>query len=220
MKGLDYNQNLNAVGTALTYDQNLNLNITSQPPGFTVNPSTGLMEIAGADTQNYTENPYNAGADYAFSGNIKAADGSFVQYDWVLDLVTAASNLAPNLTDMVINGLIGDTLTGTMVGFDPEGNGLTWFLQSLVGAGMDATNFTFNAVTQAFSFDTTGFSVGSYVANIGASDGALNGFGAITFNLANKPPKDGSSSVPEPSAIMLMLIAGLALRFNSKKMKK
>jgi len=209
-----YNQNLNAVGVGLTYDQALNVGITSQPPWFVVDPVTVLMQIDGTDTATYMQNTANDGADYAFSGNIKATDGSFVQYDWVLDVVTAASNLAPDLTDIVINGLVGDIFNGTMVGNDPEGNALTWFVQSLIG--IDLTNFIFDINTQAFSFDSSSLTAGTYIANIGASDGALNGFGAITFNLSNAQPKD-PTTVPEPSAIMLFLIAGLALSFTNKK---
>lgn len=205
VKGSEYSQNLNAVGVGLTYDQVLNTDINSQPPGFTVDPNTGQMHVSAANTNTWSENN-TLGADYGFSGNIKATDGSFTQYDWVFDLVTAASNLAPNLTDIVINGLVGSTLTGTMSGIDPEGNALTWFVQSLLGAGMNLTNFVFNAATQEFSFDTSGLSAGQYIANIGANDGALNGFGSITFNLS-------TSSIPEPSALLLFgLAAGLLVR--------
>lgn len=209
--GSDYDQNLNAVGVGLTYDQLLNVDINSQPPGFTVDTATGQMHIPAASTATYGQNASNDGADYAFSGNIKATDGSFTQFDWVFDVVTAASNLAPNLTDIVINGLVGSTLTGTMTGADPEGNALTWFVQSLLGAGMNLTNFAFNAATQEFSFDTSGLSAGQYIANIGANDGALNGFGSITFNLS-------TSSIPEPSALLLFgLAAGLLVRTRKSK---
>ena len=216
VSGADYDQNLNAVGVGLTYDQVLNVDISSQPPGFTIDPITGAMHIPGASTGTYNQNPSNDGADYAFSGNITATDGSFVGFDWVFDVVTAASNLAPNINDIVINGLVGDTFNGVMTGADPEGNMLTWFQQSLIGAGINAANFTFNALTQAFSFNTTGLNVGQYIANIGASDGALNGFGSITFNLTN--PTTPPTGIPEPSAFLLFLLAG-GLLFRSKKAK-
>ncbi|GAA5141497.1 PEP-CTERM sorting domain-containing protein [Thalassotalea piscium] len=212
--GTDYNQNLNAVGVGLTYDQALNTFINTQPPGFTVDPVTGAMHIPAASTSTYGQNTSNDGADYAFSGNIKAADGSFTQFDWVFDVVTSASNLAPNIVDMVIDGLVGDTLSGTLVGADPEGNTLNWFVQSLIGAGINMSNFTFDTLTQAFSFDTTGLNVGQYIANIGASDGALNGFGSITFNLTNAP----TTSVPEPSTILLFGLA-TALLMRTRKAK-
>ena len=216
VSGADYDQNLNAVGVGLTYDQVLNVGIAGQPPGFTVDPMTGAMHIPGASTGTYNQNANNDGADYAFSGNIKATDGSFVEFDWVFDVVTAASNLAPNINDIVINGLVGDTFNGVMTGADPEGNMLTWFQQSLIGAGINAANFTFNALTQAFSFNTTGLNVGQYIANIGASDGALNGFGSITFNLTN--PTTPPTGIPEPSAFLLFLLAG-GLLFRAKKAK-
>lgn len=203
--GSEYEQNFNAVGVGLTYDQELNVGINSQTPGFTVDPLTGQMHISATDTAALTENN-SLGADYAFSGNIKAADGSFTQFDWVFDVVTVASNLAPNIVDVVVNGLVGDTLSGVLSGFDPEANALSWFTQSLIGTGINLTNFTFDEVTQAFSFDTTGLTAGQYIANIGASDGALNGFGAITFNVNNIPP---STSVPEPSTILLFGLASI-----------
>ena len=211
--GADYDQNLNAVGIDLAYDQALNIEINSQPPGFTIDPTTGQMNIPAASTATYGQNTSNNdGADYAFSGNIKAGDDSFTQFDWVFDVVTTATNLAPNLMDMTVNGLIGDILTGTMTGFDPEGNTLTWFIQSVLG--FDLSRFTFDPNTQEFSLDTTGMTAGQYVANIGANDGALNGFGAITFNLANPT----GAKIPEPSVVVLLLIAGgLLFRVRTAK---
>ncbi len=113
----------------------------------------------------------------------------------------------------VFNGLVGGTFNGTITGSDDVGI-VSWFLQSLVGAGIDATNFTFDTLTQAFSFDSSGLTAGTYIANIGASDGALNGFGSITFNL-----RDGSTGqIPEPSAILLFgLAAGLLVRTRKAK---
>lgn len=211
--GQDYNQNLNAVGTGLTYDQALNIGINAQPPGFTIDPATGQMFIAAADTAGMSNSSADVGADYAFSGNIFGANGTFTQFDWVFDVVTQASNLAPNLNDIVINGLVGDTFNGVMTGVDPEGNALTWFIQSLIGIGINMTNFSFDPLTQAFSFNSSGLSAGTYIANIGANDGALNGFGAITFNLSNRP----STGIPEPSVLALLVVAFGMLRFSRAK---
>ncbi len=89
IKGADYNGNLGAVagpGLTLSYNQTLNENINSQPPGFTVNAATGALHIPAASTAGYLDNPSgNVGADYAFSGNILASDGSSVEFDWLFD---------------------------------------------------------------------------------------------------------------------------------------
>ena len=96
LRGVAYSGNLGAVsgsGLTLTYDQVLNQNINSQPLGFSVNSTTGALTIDAASTlAGYSDNPSgNIGADRAFSGNIKASDGSFVEFDWLFDGVNSLS---------------------------------------------------------------------------------------------------------------------------------
>jgi len=206
VRGANYSDNLGATsgsGQTLTYNQNLNQNINSQPPGFTINPTTGQLTIPAASTATYLDNPTgNVGADYAFSGNIIASDGSSVEFDWLFDAVNTAGNLAPDVDDVVINALVGSTINHTVTGSDPNGDPLTWSLDSfsaLCGAAP-----SFDPSTQGFSWNSTGCAPGTYIAQIRASDGSLTDVGSVTINLAT----NGQTTVFEP-ATLLTFGAGL-----------
>jgi hypothetical protein len=206
LRNANYSDNLGAVsgsGHTLTYNQNLNQNINSQPPGFVIDPNTGQLTIPAADTATYLDNPSgNIGADYAFSGNILSSDGSSVEFDWLFDAVDATSNLAPDVDDAVINALVGSTVTHTVTGSDPNSDPLTWDLLSFSGACGGPFNFDPN--TQGISWNTAGCGVGTYIANVRASDGSLTDVGTITINLTS----DGTTPVFEP-ATLLSFGAGL-----------
>lgn len=220
IRGLNYSDNLGAVsgsGQTLTYDQALSLSVNSQIPGFVINPATGQMTIAAADTANMTyDNPNNLGADYGFSGNINASDGSSVEFEWLFDAVnTGSGNLAPTVNDMVINVFQGDVLNATVTGTDPEGQPLTWNLQSLFGPG-NTSAFNFNNLTQLISWDTAGVALGQYIANIRASDGSLSDVGTITINVVNRP----SGNIPEPGILSLLGLGILSLGFIRRRKVK
>ena len=221
LAGNDYSQNLNATsadGYTLTYDQALNQNINSQIPGFTVDTTTGQLTIVGdANRAQITDNTlYNAGADAAFSGNIFANDGgSFVEFDWMFDGVNAAANQAPTVDDATINALVGGgPISYTFTGMDPEDASVTWDPQLVLGAGFDFATPTFDVNTQLLSWDTTGYSAGSYLIQARAFDSQNVGdYGLLTVNLSDNttlPP----SSVPEPGTLLLLGLgfAGLSLR--------
>jgi hypothetical protein len=103
VRGTAYSDNLGANpggSLTLTYDQVLNPSILAQPPGFTINPATGDLSILPIDTTSYLNNPSNVGADYAFSGSIRASDGSLVQFDWLFDAVSPCPvNCLPDTDD-------------------------------------------------------------------------------------------------------------------------
>ena len=222
IKGSDYNGNLGAVagpGLTLTYNQTLNENINSQPPGFTVNGTTGALHIPAASTAGYLDNPSaNVGADYAFSGNILASDGSSVEFDWLFDAVAQGSgNLAPQVTDAAIAIILGDTASHTFIGMDPEGSPLTWLFVNFFGPGIPALAPTFDPLTQLFSWDSTGSMLGVYQAQIQASDGLLTDIGVLTILVTS----GGTSAVPEP-ATLLLVGSGIAAaaRYRRKKTAK
>lgn len=207
VRGSDYSGNLGAVagpGLTLSYDQVLN-DIPSQPSGFTIDPATGQLFISAADTAGYLDNSRgNIGADYAFSGHINASDGSSVEFDWLFDAVnTGSGNLAPVVTDAIINALVGDTINFTFAATD-DGNpnppgGLTWSFIGFLGGG--ATAPTFDPVTHQFLWDSTGSAAGTYVAQVQASDGALTDIGLLTINLGTTEP---GGQVPEPATLSLL----------------
>jgi len=220
-RGNTYMQNLNAVGgpgITLTYDNNLNTNgggNFTQTPGFTIDTNTGLMTIPAADTAGLTDNTSNDGADYLFSGNIKASDGSFVEYDWLWDAVNSTGqNAPPTVNDIIVNALVGDTISEIMTAIDPDGDPLTWDFLSFLGGG--ANSPTFDSLTQLFEWDSTGSAVGQYIANIRANDGSFTDVGTVTINLTTgtKPPPPTNpppTNVPEPGILALLSMGLLGM---------
>jgi hypothetical protein len=225
VRGSDYSGSLGAVagpGLTLSYDQVLN-DIPSQPPGFTIDPATGQLFISAANTATYLDNSSgNIGADYAFSGNITASDGSRVEFDWLFDAVdTGSVNLAPSVTDAVVNALVGDTINFTFNATDdgnpnPPGS-LTWSFIGFLGGGANAP--TFNALTQAFEWDSTGSTLGTYVAQVQVSDGLLTDIGLLTINLGSD---GGTPQIPEPGTLSLLGLGliGFGIAGRRKRAKK
>lgn len=226
VRGTAYNDNLDALagaGLTLSYDQVLNAGISSQPPGFTINTTTGAMHIPAASTTlaNYPDNTSgNTGADAAFSGNIKASDGSFVEFEWLFDAVATAGNLAPSINDAIINALVGDSLNTVISAVDdglpnPPGT-LTWADIGLLGALGTCSNApVFNTSTQAFTWDTTNCTPGTFIYQVQTSDSEKSDFGTLTINLSNQGP----GVVPEPTTLSLLGLGALSLFAFSRRRK-
>ncbi|MBT9611974.1 MAG: PEP-CTERM sorting domain-containing protein [Burkholderiales bacterium] len=225
LRGANYNGNLGALGGAgltLSYDQALNAPIASQPPGFTINAATGALNISAANTATYVDNPTsNIGADYSFSGNIFARDGSGalqgqVEFEWLFDAVNTSSNNAPTVNDLIINALIGDTVNATVTATDdglPSGL-INWVDIGLLGGLGTCTNApSFNTGTQAFSWNTAGCTAGTYIYQVQASDTLLTDFGTITVNLGQR------QGVPEPATLSLFGLGVLALGAFARRRK-
>ena len=132
-RGVNYSDNLGAVsgsGHTLSYGLHTNTGISSQATGLSID-STGTLSIDAASTSTYADNGSNLGADMAFSGSISSSDGSMVEFDWLFDGVDAtAHNSSPVVQDIVINALVGDDISTTVLGTDPDGNPLTWDMLS------------------------------------------------------------------------------------------
>ena len=220
IRGNVYNDSLGAVagnGGTLTYDNALSEGIfPASTPAYTVT-AAGELHITSAVTATMThDNPIasNPGADYEFSGNIYNSDGSSIEFEWMWDAVDGGTNnnLAPVVNDMVLNVLQGDVLNATVTGSDPDGDPLTWSLLNFFGTG-DNGLFTFDPVTQAIMWDTTGAGLGTYIANVRASDGSLTDVGTITINVLG-------SRVPEPGILALLGLGFTGLAFTRRRKNK
>jgi len=208
-------QNLSSVSPdalTLSYNQNLNISLTAQAPGFTINPSTGQMTIVPGvgGAANYADNPLESGADAAFSGNILASNGSFVEFDWMFDGVDqGAENLAPTVQDASDSGVVGDYFTHTFTATDPNlpGDVLTWHNLLIAFLGPSAPIApTWNSSTQLFEWDSTGASAGTYIAQVRVADlGGLTDVGSFTIDLTE------ANLVPEPSTWAFAVLGLVAL---------
>ncbi len=203
-----YSDNLGAVspdGLTLTYNQNLNDNINSQAPGFSINTTTGELTIAAgspgaADYADHHQSQ-NAGADAAFSGNIIASNGSFVEFDWMFDGVDGATNTAPTVQNAATSATVGQTVSHTFTATDAEDtpSQLMWdnVLFAFIGA-TPAISPVWNGALQLFTWDTTGSAPGTYIAQVRVRDtGGLTDVGSLTMTLQ-------ASNVPEPASLALL----------------
>lgn len=220
VNGTPYSDNLDVIGNVTYDDTYLATGMSSQAAGMSID-ATGQIEIANP---NYADNLSNPGADQAFSGEINAADGSSVEFVWLFDAVDQASNFAPSITDTVIDALVGDTISETIVATDPDGDPITMsFINFLDEFGNPVLNSAFDPNTFMFDWDSTGFDVGTYLAVFEASDGSLTDRGTLTINLTDSTTPPPPPGVSAPSALALGglgLVFAAALRRRKKQSRK
>lgn len=233
-RGQAYSDNLDAVagpGLTLTYGDstpNPTQGVSGiTPPGYALDSTTGQITIDAASTAGYLDNSSNpsGGADYLFSGEIVAEDGSgqtqgSIEFFWLFDAVdqTGPANRAPTVSDIIVNAVVGDTVMEVVTATDPDGDTVILSLDNFIGTGVDISDLAFNPATGELVWDTTGFAPGTYIATIEGSDGFLTDIGSVRINLTSGP---SSNVVPLPAGVWLILSGmagfGAMRRFKSKK---
>jgi hypothetical protein len=185
-----------------------------------VNPATGALTIAPGSpgVADYTDHSQaqNIGADRAFSGNIVASNGSFVEFDWMFDGVDqGAQNQAPTVLDDFDSGVPGDFFSHTFVATDPDLplDTLTWnaTLFGILGP-TPAIAPVWNSALGQVTWDSTGSPLGTYIFQARISDlGGLTDVGGFSVTL-----------VPEPATLSLaaMAFVGLVLAARRRRGKR
>ena len=215
VRGTTYSDNLDVIGTVTYDDTHVSTGMSSQAAGFSID-ATGQITITNPQ---YADNLSNPGADQAYSGTIDAADGSSVEFVWLFDAVDTGTvtNQAPTVVDDVVNALVGDTISETIVMTDPDLDPVTGsFISFLDGSGsaVNPASYSFTPGTYAFEWDSTGFAAGTYQAVFEGSDGSLTDRGTLTINLT-----EPVAAVSAPSIFALGGLAGLFM-FRSRRNKR
>ena len=221
VRGQIYSDNLDATsgnGLALTYASSTpdtRTGVAAGPDTYAIDAFGNVTidagdEIAGTGTYDISDNtdPRGPGADHAFEGSITNADGSSVEFYWVFDGVDTGgpNNTAPNLDDLVVDVILGQTLNRTIEATDPNtGDTLTLELLSFTGSGESfPAGLSGNSpLSGLFSWDSTGSNVGdSFLAIFETRDnGGLTDRGSLRINVIADP--GGTPAVPLPAGLVL-----------------
>jgi len=234
VRGQAYSDNLDAIaasGLVLSYGDTTsgNTGVAGKAPGQDLDSSGNLTITAAATTSSYPDNG-TTGADVAFQGKITASTATgdergSIEFYWVFDGVDQGSqpNQTPTVSDIVVNATVGDTINEMVTGTDPDvGDTVTLSLSNFFGPGGIAPgNETFtstpgNPANGTFTWDSTGFGVGTYIATIFGTDGTVGDNGTITINLTSGtvPP------IPLPASAFLLGAAGLSLFGLSRRRRR
>ena len=216
--GQNYSDNLDAFsgnGLGLTYSSTTasgDTGVAEGPDTFAIDALGNITidagnEAAGTGTYDISDNTSQPGADHAFEGTISNADGSSVEFYWVFDGVESGgpANNAPNIDDLVVNVILGQTLNQTIEATDPNtGDTLTLDLLSFTGSGESfPAGLSGNSpLSGLFTWDSTGSNVGdSFLAIFETSDGSLTDRGSLRINVIADP--GGTPAVPLPAGLVL-----------------
>jgi len=205
LRGTAYSSSLGAVagaGLSLSYDETITGGVNFQPAGYSISPD-GTIHLTAAGTSAISDNNFNPGADVGYSGAIQASDGSSIEFVWVFDAVDDLN--VPEVEDQVINALVGDSISTTIVGSDPADEALTWDFLSFFGSGVTTGDASFDPDTQLFQWDSTGFGVGQYVASFRATnESGFSDVGTVTINIGMLNGVPDPTPVPVPGSLLLM----------------
>ena len=158
--------------------------------------STGLLEwdTSGA----------SAGQKFAVQLRVDEDDSdNSIPVDFIIEISNAQANQAPTVDGASFNLEVGDVLSHTVTGNDPD-NGpspLSWDPINLITGPQTVSNALFDVNTQLLTWDTAGYATGTYTFFMSNFDGAANGLGQIIVTVSE-------ATVSEPG---MALVFGLGL---------
>lgn len=170
--------------------------------------STGLLEW---DTSGTT-----AGQKFALQLRVDEDDSAnSIPVDFIIEIGNNQANLAPSVDGATFNLEVGDVLSHTVTGNDPD-NGpvdpLLWTLNTITGPEA-VTNATFDPLSQLLVWDTAGYDLGTYTFFVSNFDGAANGLGQIIVNVS-------SSTVAEPGMALVLGLGLVGIAYNRRRKTK
>lgn len=175
--------------------------------GMTVSP-TGLLEW---DTSGTT-----AGQKFALQLRVDEDDSAnSIPVDFIIEIGNVAANQAPTVDGATFNLEVGDVLSHTVTGNDPD-NGpvdpMTWALNTITGPET-VTDATFDPLSQLLIWDTTGYDLGTYTFFVSNFDGAANGLGQIIVNVT-------ASTVSEPGMAAVLGLGLMGIAYSRRRKTK
>jgi hypothetical protein len=137
-------------------------------------------------------------------------NGPFNYNDLSFSFTNLQQYLPPTINNDTFSSVVGDNLTRTITGTDPNGFSLTYAFTGFVNATGVLNLPVFDAATHSFHWNTTGTTPGVYVANFSAtSTDGLVGSGMVTITLAS----------PEPGSLPLLLTIMCAISCLRPKLR-
>jgi hypothetical protein len=124
--------------------------------------------------------------------------------------IVEATNFPPIVDDFTLDLTAGQLVEHTFVGTDPDGDALTWSLESFSGPGTPI----FDAATHSVVWDLAGIGDGIYTVLATATDPlGLSDTGTLTIRISadGTLPEPPSPPQVDPSVIPLPLAAWSAL---------
>ena len=182
---------------------------TGQSGLITALPTAGAntLSVSSTGLLSWDTSGTTLGQKYAIQLRVSEDESAnTIPLDFIIEISNSSANQAPFVNGQSITLELGDVLSTTVTGGDPDSgpSPLTWNLDAITGP-QTVSNASFDINTQSLIWDTTGYALGVYTFFISNFDGAANGLGQIVVNVT-------AATVSEPAslAVVGLGLAGLA----------